>query len=42
MENDYTVSDVVEVGKAQEVILGSNDVFTSDDGTESILAGDID
>ncbi len=42
MENDYTVSDVVEVGKAQEVILGSKDVFTSDDGTESILAGDID
>ena len=42
MENDYTVSDVVEVGKAQEVILGSKDVFTSDDGTESILACDID
>lgn len=42
MENDYTVSDVVEIGNAQEVILGSKDVFTSDDGTESILAGEVD
>jgi len=42
METDYTVSDVLEIGKAQDVILGSKDVFTSDDGTESILAGDVD
>ena len=42
MDTDYTVSDVVEVGKAQEVILGSKDVFQSDDGTESILAGEVD
>lgn len=42
MRDDYTDSEVVEIGRAQEVILGSKDVFTSDDGTESILAADFE
>ncbi|HEY6246335.1 MAG TPA: hypothetical protein VIX17_20450 [Pyrinomonadaceae bacterium] len=42
MEKDYLVSDVVEVGKAEEVILGGKDVFTTDDGTQGQLAGIFD
>ncbi len=42
METDSKVDEIVEIGKAQEVILGGKEIFPTDDGTQGVLAGEFD
>lgn len=42
MNNEYTTPEVIEVGKAQEVILGAKPSVGSDDGEPFLPDNDID
>jgi hypothetical protein len=42
MSNEYKTAEVVEIGRAEEVILGSKEEPASDDGIFSQVAEDFD
>lgn len=37
MRNEYTAPEVVEVGRADDVILGAKDTISSDSGVEGLI-----
>ncbi len=42
MESDYKLDEVVEIGKAQEVILGGKEIFPTDDLSQGVEASDFE